>query len=105
MGAPFLRFIAYGDELNLVHPPRPADPAQPWEQIWAVKVRRMSTAGMILAEGMGAVHDAGEAREERRSGRPRPEQPSQPQPEQPSGGGVEDAVKEGVKIFRGIFGK
>ena len=49
----FSRFIAYGGELNLVQPPRPKDPKQPWEQIWAVKVRLKSTAGLMLAEGMG----------------------------------------------------
>jgi len=105
MGTPFLRFIAYGDELNLVHPPRPQDPTQPWEQIWAVKVRLKSTAGLMLAEGMGGVHGEGEAREERSPKQVRPDTPSQPQPEQKSGSAVEDTVKEGVKIFRGLFGK
>jgi len=105
MGTPFLRFIAYGDELNLVHPARPEDPTQPWEQIWAVKVRLKSTAGLMLAEGMGGERGEGEAREERSPRQVRPEAPSQPQPGQKSGGAVDDAVKEGVKIFRGIFGK
>ena len=48
-------FIAYGDELNLVHPPRPKDPKQVWEQVWAVKVRLKSTAMTLLAEGDGGV--------------------------------------------------
>ena len=105
MGTPFLRFIAYGDELNLVQPPRPQDPNQPWEQIWAVKVRLRSTAGLMLAEGMGGASGEGEAREESAPSQARPETPPKPEPEQKSGGAVEDAVKEGVKIFRGIFGK
>jgi len=105
MGTPFLRFIAYGDELNLVHPPRPQDTSQPWEQIWAVKVRLKSTAGLMLAEGMGGARGEGEAREERAPSQARPEVAPKPQPEQKSGGAVDDAVKEGVKIFRGIFGK
>ena len=105
MGTPFLRFIAYGDELNLVQPPRPQDPNQPWEQIWAVKVRLRSTAGLMLAEGMGGASGEGEAREEPAPSQARPEAPPKPEPEQKSGGAVEDAVKEGVKIFRGIFGK
>lgn len=105
MGTPFLRFIAYGDELNLVHPARPQDPTQPWEQIWAVKVRLKSTAGLMLAEGMGGMQGEGEAREERAPAQARPEAPATPQAEPKSGGAVEDAVKEGVKIFRGIFGK
>jgi hypothetical protein len=105
MDTPFLRFIAYGDELNLVQPPRPQDPNQPWEQIWAVKVRLRSTAGLMLAEGMGGASGEGEAREERSPRQARPEAPPKPEPEQKSGGAVDDAVKEGVKIFRGIFGK
>jgi hypothetical protein len=105
MGTPFLRFIAYGDELNLVHPPRPQDPTQPWEQVWAVKMRLKSTAGLMLAEGMGGVRGEGEAREERAPSQARPEAPPKPQPEQKSGGAVEDAVKEGVGILRGIFGR
>lgn len=28
-----VNFIAYGNELNLVHPPRPADLMQTWEQV------------------------------------------------------------------------
>src|SRR3990170_3076327 len=42
-----LNFIAYGDELNLVHPPRPKNPKQTWEQQYAVKVRLKST-GMTM---------------------------------------------------------
>lgn len=34
-----LRLIAYGPELNLVHPPRPADPRAAWEPQWAVQLR------------------------------------------------------------------
>lgn len=34
-----LRAIAYGSELNVVHPPRPLDPKQAWEPLWAAKVR------------------------------------------------------------------
>jgi hypothetical protein len=88
-----------------VQPPRPQDPNQPWEQIWAVKVRLRSTAGLMLAEGMGGASGEGEAREERSPRQARPEAPPKPEPEQKSGGAVDDAVKEGVKIFRGIFGK
>jgi len=39
-----LQFIAYGDELNIVYPPR--DPAKPKDPIWTVKARRKST-GML----------------------------------------------------------
>ena len=48
-----LRMIAYGSELNLVHPPRPADPKVTWEPEWAVKVRVKSvTSAMLGIEGM-----------------------------------------------------
>jgi hypothetical protein len=43
-----LRVIAYGSELNLAHPPRPADPKQRWEPVWAVKVRVKSVASLML---------------------------------------------------------
>ena len=37
--------IAYGEEQNLAHPPRPTDPKIAWEPIWAVKVR-VKSVGM-----------------------------------------------------------
>ena len=37
--------IAYGEELNLAHPPRPSDPKVAWEPVWAVKVR-VKSVGM-----------------------------------------------------------
>lgn len=49
-----LHFIAYGDEMNLVHPTRPRDAKQPWEPLWALKVRLKSTSISPLIEGAGA---------------------------------------------------
>lgn len=46
----FVRMIAYGQELNLIHPPRPADPRVTWEQEWAVRVRLKSTAMTLLGQ-------------------------------------------------------
>lgn len=43
-----LRAIAYGNELNLAHPPRPADPKAPWEPVWAAKLRVKSVATVML---------------------------------------------------------
>jgi hypothetical protein len=37
------RMIAYGPELNLVHPPRPTDPRVAWEQEWTLRARVKST--------------------------------------------------------------
>ena len=53
--------IAYGEELSLVHPPRPADPKIAWEQIWTVKVRVKSTGMVPLGMGDGDA-DAGRNR-------------------------------------------
>ncbi len=55
--------IAYGEELNLAQPPRPADPKIAWEPIWAVKVRVKSTGMTPLG-----MEDAGERRGARRGG-------------------------------------
>ena len=64
-----LRLIAHGSELNLVHPPRPADPKQPWEQVWAAKLRVKSVASAMLGMDMAAAtvppEDAGPAPESR----------------------------------------
>ena len=51
--------IAYGEELNLVHPPRPADPKVAWEQVWAVKVRVKSTGMTPLGMGDEGVARSG----------------------------------------------
>jgi hypothetical protein len=51
--AAMLRMIAYGSELNLAHPPRPADPKAAWEPVWAVKLRVKSVASVML--GMPAM--------------------------------------------------
>jgi len=40
--------IAYGNELNLAHPPRPADPKVAWAPDWAARVRVKSTAMLSL---------------------------------------------------------
>lgn len=52
-----LQFIAYGDELNLVYPPR--DQKKPKDPIWTVKARRKSTGMLPLMaiEGMEARGD------------------------------------------------
>jgi len=47
-----LRLIAYGDELNLAHPPRPRDPKAKWQPVWAVKLRVKAVTNGFL--GMSA---------------------------------------------------
>ena len=108
-------FIAYGDELNLVHPPRPKDPKQVWEQVWAVKVRLKSTAMTLLAESEGGARRGRSAASQRGSDAQRERAPesareraAEPAPqreaEQPRPSSPADAVQEGVKALRGIFG-
>jgi hypothetical protein len=53
-GGGMLRMIAYGPELNLAHPPRPADVKVPWEPEWAVRVRTKSTAMAMLGQSTEA---------------------------------------------------
>jgi hypothetical protein len=95
---PFFNFIAYGDELNLVHPPRPSDPKQAWEQQWAVKVRLKSTASALLAEGMGD-----EARAPRPGRAEAPASGPQGQPQQGEAPAPSSPVDEGARILRGIL--
>lgn len=57
-----LQFIAYGEELNLVHPPKPKDPKEPWNPIWTMKLRLKST---------GMTHLGAEEQETQRPGRAR----------------------------------
>ena len=94
-----LNFIAYGDELNVVHPPRPKDPKQVWVQEYAVKVRLKSTGMTMLAEG-----DTGGST--RASGRQEPaarqaEERSAPASAIPGG----TPVEQGINVLRGIFGR
>jgi hypothetical protein len=97
---PMMQFIAYGDELNVVHPPRPKDIKVAWEQQWAVKVRLKSTAMVPLADGMDMGTGGAEPRQ-------RGERQEAPAPSAPGGAqqGQGDAVEQGVQILRGIFGR
>jgi hypothetical protein len=51
-GGAMLRGIAYGNELNLVHPPRPTDPRllPAWNPEWSLRVRVKSTAMAMLGQ-------------------------------------------------------
>ena len=107
--ASMLNFIAYGNELNLVHPPRPKDPKQTWEQEWAVKLRLKSTAMTMLAEREGGGR-RGRSSSPQRGSAPPPQSPPQAdvppaQADKPQGPNPADAVQEGVKALRGIFGR
>jgi len=114
-----LQFIAYGDELNVVHPPRPRDPRQTWEQEWAVKLRLKSTA-MAMLEDDDSRRRSSSGRDRNQFDSPpqrdfpaqrdfpppqRQEFPSPPpQQASPPPPSREEAIQEGVKALRGIFG-
>lgn len=95
----FVRFIAYGEEANFVHPPRPQDPKVDWNPEWAVKVRLKSTAAAMLGEEGMAGAEAPRSRGRAESPTPQEGAPqSAPSP-------AADAVKEGLKALRGLFGR
>jgi hypothetical protein len=93
-----VRFIAYGEEANFVHPPRPQDPKVEWNQEWAAKVRLKSTATAMLGEGDMTGASRGLARSSDSGGA------------QPEGGATQggtpavDLLQEGIKTFKGLFG-
>jgi hypothetical protein len=92
-GGAMLRLIAYGSELNLAHPPRPADPKVAWEPQWAVKVRVKSVASAMLGIDMGSMPSAASA-----TARPG-DTPQQAEAE------AEEKKVDPVNILRGIFGR
>ncbi len=87
-----LRVIAYGNEINLAHPPRPANLTAPWEPVWAAKVRVKSVASAVLG-----MSDAG-ASDSRGSAKPSPAPAESGAP-----GGGQGASP--LNILRGIFGR
>lgn len=89
-GAGMLRMIAYGSELNLVHPPKPKDPKATWEQEWAAKVRVKSVATLMLGMPSGA---------ERGMGRPGAEAPP---PEEKKD---EKKPPKALDVLKGILGR
>jgi hypothetical protein len=94
-----LNFIAYGDELNVVYPPRPSDPKKVWEQQYAVKLRLKSTGMTMLAENGSAAHGPA-----RRSSANQVEEGGAASPAVRAPAAV-DAVQQGIGVLRGIFGR
>ncbi|MCX8004631.1 MAG: hypothetical protein N2688_06695, partial [Burkholderiaceae bacterium] len=108
-----LRMIAYGPELNLAHPPRPADVKIPWEPEWAVRVRTKSTAMAMLGQEMDASSRVGaspsDSPQARAGTRARPDCPPPASGESTAaavggalGGGVGRAIGGALG---GLFGK
>jgi hypothetical protein len=97
-----LRMIAYGSELNLAHPPRPADPKIAWEPQWAVKLRVKSVANAMLGMDMGSMQ-RGAGRQTQPRGQPQgqPQDAAPPPAEQKP----EEKLPDPVNILKGIFGR
>jgi len=99
-----LRMIAYGDELNVAYPPRPANPRTPWEPEWSAKVRVKSVASAMLgmeSMGGGAGMRTGKGGRDYSGGRDFSS----------SGGGTgaaaavaSDPVGAGINKLKGLFG-
>ena len=86
-----LRLIGYGNELNLVHPPRPADPKAAWEPVWAAKIRVKSVANSML--GMPEMDGMDKSAE----GKPTASPSSSPDPKDKKPGAFD--------ILRGVLGR
>ncbi|HIJ80871.1 MAG TPA: hypothetical protein HPP76_04095 [Desulfuromonadales bacterium] len=101
-----LQFIAYGEQLDIVHPPRPKDPKVVWQPEWSVKVRLKSTSMAPLGVNAG---DGEKRKPKSSSRRNRVEQQGENPPEEPQADRDEPAERrprgEGVgNALRGIFG-
>lgn len=86
-----LNMIAYGPELNLAHPPKPAKAPADWQPEWTARIRIKSTGMTMLGmEGSERSPRAGrqEAGEAQGDGQPAP-LPAVPNP---------------VKLLKGLFG-
>jgi hypothetical protein len=81
-----LRMIAYGNELNLAHPPRPTDPKVPWEPVWAVKLRVKSQTMAMLGMDM-------------------PGMPGQARGEPPPEAEQKDSTPSVKDVLKGLFGR
>ena len=91
--AALVRFIAYGEEANFVHPPRRKDPNVVWNQEWAAKVRLKSTAATMLGEeGMGVGGSRSRGGAQSGGGTQQGSGSSTPNPA--------DAMQEGVKALK-----
>lgn len=103
-----LRMVAYGGELNLAHPPRPADARTPWEPEWAVRVRVKATTMAMLGVDIDASASArapvGSQQVPAQSAG-QPAETTQPGPgAMPSIPGIPEAGRA-IDAIRGIFGR
>ncbi len=55
-----LMMTAYGPESWITYPPKPADPKQPWNPEWSVRLRAKSTATAMLGMDFGGMQQMDE---------------------------------------------
>lgn len=84
---------AYGGDTNMAYPPRPEDPAKPWNIQWETKVRYRSSTGGILGQSMGMMG----GREENGSS----SSPQGDQQKKKKGFGIGDMIKQGAGMIGG----
>lgn len=56
-GGGLLSIIAYGPESHIAWPPKPADPKQPWNPEWNMRVRTKSTGSAMLGMDLSQMQD------------------------------------------------
>jgi hypothetical protein len=101
-----LQFIAYGEELNLIHPPKPKDPKQTWNPQWSIKVRLKSTGMTTL---MASDDDSGRkgkssSKKSRQSQSQNEDSSDSPDTDKEPGSGSEKSDKGVGDRLRGMFG-
>jgi hypothetical protein len=96
-----LRMIAHGPELNLVHPPRPADPKATWEQEWTVRVRTKSQTMAMLGDDERSARRAPAERSAPAASQPQGDAPAAEKKPEPRIPGLPGATE----VLRGIFGR
>jgi hypothetical protein len=101
-----VQFIAYGEQLDIVYPPKPKDSKQIWQPEWSVKVRLKSTSMTPL--GIDSAEDESRARPSSGKGKGKPHQAEQDSDEKQTGDDISDSKKSkgrGVGDgLRGLFG-
>ncbi|MFT4179259.1 MAG: hypothetical protein QM612_07325 [Thermomonas sp.] len=68
-----LQMTAYGPESWITYPPKPADPKQPWDPEWSVRLRAKSTATAMLGLDFGGMQQ-----QENGEGKPQQQQQKKP---------------------------
>lgn len=101
-----LQFIAYGEQLDLVHPPKPKDPKHNWHPEWSVKVRLKSTAMTPLGieTGERESYEKSSSRKSRSKSRPDQDDVSEQSSDGEKTGSKKSKERGAGDAIRGIFG-